>query len=94
MEVLPIQDTDPEAVFDATTLLDNTGRTGAMRFKSFHPRLIRAITAITRSCTTQGLEPLRSDARFTNLVNRTSEMSQRARTVFLDTGGDRLLGLS
>jgi tetratricopeptide (TPR) repeat protein len=38
------------------------------------------------------LKRLRSDARFTDLVNRASEMSLQARTVFLANGGGRILG--
>ncbi len=38
------------------------------------------------------LHPLRSDARFIELVNRSAEMSLHARTVFLENRGDLILG--
>lgn len=39
------------------------------------------------------LESLRSTKQFAELVSRAAEMSLHARTVFLDNGGDRLLGV-
>jgi hypothetical protein len=39
------------------------------------------------------LEPLRSHQQFPELVNRAVALDRHARTVFLDNGGDRLLGV-
>jgi TolB-like protein len=39
------------------------------------------------------LEPLRSHQQFPELVNRAMALDRHARTVFLDNGGDRLLGV-
>ena len=39
------------------------------------------------------LEPLRSGARFMELVSRAAEMSLQARALYLENGGDRLLGV-
>jgi hypothetical protein len=39
------------------------------------------------------LDSLRSRPQFTELVNRAAQMSLQARAVFLDNGGDRLLGV-
>jgi hypothetical protein len=36
---------------------------------------------------------LRSHRRFTELVNRAAALDLQARTVFLDNGGERLLGV-
>ena len=40
------------------------------------------------------LDRLRSDARFAGLVERAAEMSRKARAVFLESGGERLFGMS
>jgi len=39
------------------------------------------------------LDSLRSNSRFLDLVNRAEAMRLEARAVFLDNGGDRLLGV-
>jgi hypothetical protein len=39
------------------------------------------------------LEPLRSDDQFHQLVKRAAAMDHDARTVFLENGGDRVLGV-
>jgi hypothetical protein len=39
------------------------------------------------------LDSLRTHPQFTELVNRAAEMSLQAYAVFLDNGGDRLLGV-
>jgi serine/threonine protein kinase len=39
------------------------------------------------------LDSVRADGRFRELVNRAAEMNLEARAVFLDNGGDRLLGV-
>jgi tetratricopeptide (TPR) repeat protein len=39
------------------------------------------------------LESVRTDSRFNELVNRAAKMNLEARAVFLENGGDRLLGV-
>jgi len=39
------------------------------------------------------LEPLRSYDQFPELVNRAAALERHARTVFLENGGDRVLGV-
>jgi hypothetical protein len=39
------------------------------------------------------LDSVRADGRFRELVTRAAKMNLEARTVFLDNGGDRLLGV-
>ena len=38
-------------------------------------------------------DSFRSDGRFQSILKRAADMSRYARTVFLDNGGDRLLGV-
>jgi serine/threonine protein kinase len=93
MEVLPIQDADPEAAFDTATLLA-TLEEPERAFQALSSALDKDYHCHYALMHDPRLEPLRSDARFTDLLNRASEMSRRARTVFLDNGGNRLLGVS
>jgi hypothetical protein len=39
------------------------------------------------------LAPLRSHPRFRDVVNRAAALSREARTVFVDNGGEQLLGI-
>jgi serine/threonine protein kinase/tetratricopeptide (TPR) repeat protein len=93
MQVLPLQDSDPEAAFDTSTLLAALGEP-ERAFQVLSSALDKGYHCHHAMLHDPGFGPLRSDARFTNLLNRASEMSRRARTVFLDNRGDWLLGLS
>jgi eukaryotic-like serine/threonine-protein kinase len=93
MELLPFQDTDPEAAFDVATLL-TTLEEPERALQVLSSALDQGYHCHYALLHDPGLEPLRSDTRFTNLLNRASEMSRRTRAVFLDNGGDRLLGVS
>ena len=93
MVLLPIQDSDPEAAFDTATLLAALEEP-ERSFQVLSSALDKGYHCHHALLHDPGIEPLRSDARFKNLLNRASEMSRRARAVFLDNGGDRLLGLS
>ena len=93
MVLLPFQDTDPEAAFDVATLL-TTLEEPECAFQVLSSALDKGYHCHCALLHDPGLEPLRSDARFTVLLNRASEMSRRARTVFLDNEGGWLLGAS
>jgi hypothetical protein len=84
---------DPEAAFDTATLLA-TLEEPERAFQVLSSALDKGYHCHYALLHNPGLESLRSDSRFTNLLNRALEMSRRARTVFLDNGGDRLLGAS
>jgi serine/threonine protein kinase len=92
LELVPFG-TDPEARFCTACLLAKlSDPERALEFLSL--ALDKGYSCHYALLHDPWLDSLRSDARFTALVNRAWELNLRARTVFLDNGGDRLLGVS
>jgi DNA-binding winged helix-turn-helix (wHTH) protein/tetratricopeptide (TPR) repeat protein len=89
---LPMLSKDPEACFCIACLLARVNDTErALEFLSLALESgYRCHHALLHH---PGLESLRTHSRFAELVSRAAEMSIQARTVFVDNGGDRLLGV-
>ena len=92
LELVPFHTTDPEGRFRVACLLTKLNDPErALKFLSL--ALDKGYHCHYALLHDPWLDSLRSDHRFTELVNRAAEMSLQARNVFLDNGGDRLLGV-
>jgi eukaryotic-like serine/threonine-protein kinase len=88
----PVHTSDPEARFFQGCLLaylNDVGR--ALEFVSV--ALDEGYHCLYALLHEPDLEPLRSHHQFRELLNRATVLDRHARTVFLDNGGDRLLGV-
>jgi len=92
MELVPFHTSDPEARFRVACLLAKLNEPErALEFLSLAlDRGYRCHHALMHD---PWLDSLRSHRQFNELVNRAAALSLQARTVFLDNGGDRLLGV-
>ena len=91
-ELFPVHSSDPEARFFNGCILAKVNDAGrAFEFLSLAlDEGYRCNYALLHD---PWLDYLRSDDRFTELVNRAAALDLEARTVFLDNGGGRLLGV-
>ena len=88
----PVHTSDPEARFFKGCLLAKLSDAGrALEFLSL--ALDEGYHCLYALLHEPDLEPLRSHHRFPELVNRAMVLDRHARTVFLDNGGDRVLGV-
>ena len=88
----PVQTSDPEARFFQGCLLAELNDTGrALEFLSV--ALDEGYHCLYALLHEPDLEPLRSHHHFPELVNRATVLHRHAQTVFLDNGGDQLLGV-
>jgi eukaryotic-like serine/threonine-protein kinase len=92
LELVPFHTSDPEARFCTASLLAKLNDPErALEFLSLAlDKGYRCHYAILHD---PWLDSLRSGHRFTELVNRAAALDLEARTVFLDNGGERLLGV-
>jgi TolB-like protein len=92
LEMLPLHKHDPEARFlvaQYLAMLDKPER--ALEFLALAlDEGYRCHNALLHH---DWWDSLRSDSRFETLLRRAADMSRYARTVFLNNGGDRLLGV-
>jgi serine/threonine protein kinase len=92
LELVPFLTSDPEVHFRVACILAKLNEhERALEFLSL--TLDKAYRCHYALLHDPWLESLRPDHRFKELVTRAAEMSLHARTVFLDNGGDRLLGV-
>ena len=90
--IFPVHTSDPEARFFNGCLLAKLNDAGrALEFLSL--ALDEGYHCHYALLHEPDLEPLRSHHQFPELVNRATALDRHARTVFLDNGGDRLLGV-
>jgi TolB-like protein len=90
--IFPVHTSDPEARFFQACLLANLNDTArALEFLSI--ALEEGYHCLYAMLHEPDLEPLRSDDQFHQLVKRAAAMDHDARTVFLENGGDRVLGV-
>ncbi|HUS05115.1 MAG TPA: serine/threonine-protein kinase [Bryobacteraceae bacterium] len=88
----PVHTSDPEARFFNGCLLAELNETGrALEFLSL--ALDEGYHCHYALLHDPDLEPLRSHQLFPELVNRAAALDRHARAVFLDNGGNRLLGV-
>jgi tetratricopeptide (TPR) repeat protein len=88
----PVQTGDPEARFFQGCLLAELNDT-SLAFEFLSVALDEGYHCLYALLHEPDLEPLRSHRRFSELVDRATILHRHARTVFLDNGGDRLLGV-
>jgi hypothetical protein len=89
----PVHTSDPEARFFQGCLLAKLNDTGRA-FEFVSVALDEGYHCLYALLHEPDLEPLRSHRHFPELVNRATVLDRRARTVFLDNGGDRLLSVN
>jgi serine/threonine protein kinase len=90
--IFPVHTSDPEARFFQAGLLAQLNDAGrALEFLSL--ALDEGYHCHYALLHQPDLEPLRSHQQFPELVNRATALDRHARTVFVDNGGDRLLGV-
>lgn len=90
-ELFPVYTSDPEARFFNGCLLARLNETGrALEFLSL--ALDEGYHCHYALLHDSDLESLRSHHQFPQLVNRAAALGRQARTVFLDNGGNQLLG--
>ena len=90
--IFPVHTSDPEARFFNGCLLAKLNDAGrALEFLSL--ALEEGYHCHYALLHESDLEPLRSHQQFPELVNRATALDRHARTVFLDNGGGRLLGV-
>jgi tetratricopeptide (TPR) repeat protein len=92
MESVPLQKHDPEARFrfaEMLAIFDRPER--ALEFLSL--ALDEGYRCHNSLLNHHCWDSFRSDGRFQSILKRAADMSHYARTVFLDNGGDRLLGV-
>jgi eukaryotic-like serine/threonine-protein kinase len=88
----PVHTSDPEARFFQGCLLAELNDIGrALEVLSLS--LDEGYHSLYALLHEPDLEPLRSDHQFPELLNRATALDRHARTVFLDNGGERLLGV-
>jgi len=88
----PVHTSDPEARFFQGCLLAKLNDAGrALEFLSL--AIDEGYHCLYALLHEPDLEPLRLHHHLTELVNRATVLDRHARTVFLDNGGDRLLGV-
>ena len=92
LELVPFHTSDPEARFRTACVLAKLNEPErALEFLSLTlDKGYRCHYALSHE---PWLESLRPDHRFTDLVKRAAALDLEARTVFLNNGGDRLLGV-
>jgi serine/threonine protein kinase len=90
--IFPVHTSDPEARFFQGCLLAKLSEVKrALEFLSI--ALDEGYHCHYALLNERNLEPLRADHRFRELVHRAEALDLHARTVFLDNGGDRILGV-
>ena len=92
LDLVPFHTSDPEARFRAASILAKLNDPErALEFLSL--AIDKRYGCHYALLHDPWLDSLRSDHRFTELVNRAAALDLEARTVFLDNEGDRLLGV-
>jgi len=93
MELAPFHERDPEARFmlsEEFAMLHEPDRA----FEHLSLALEEGYRCHYALAHHREWDPVRDRAQFTTLINRAAEMSRYAQTLFLDNGGDRVLGVS
>jgi serine/threonine protein kinase/tetratricopeptide (TPR) repeat protein len=90
--IFPVHTSDPEARFFQACLLASLCDT-ARAFEFLSIALESGYHGYYAMLHEPDLAPLRSHDQFRELLNRAAAMDRHARTVFLENGGDRVLGV-